>query len=61
MTYGHALAKEPCTLGHEIYNFGTTFIGHHYCILDLCHLRLGEEKIFKEKMHFHQMTCMATP
>ena len=51
--YGHALAQEPCPRGHEIYNFGGPFRGHHYYILSLSNLCLGvEKKIFKEIMHF---------
>ena len=56
--YGHSLAKK----GHEIYNFGRPFLGHHNYILSLSDLCLGvEKKIFKEIMHFHNMTYMATP
>ena len=54
--------KNPCTGGHEIYNFGRPFLDHHYYILSLFDLCLGvEKKIFKEIMHFHYMTYMATP
>ena len=54
--------QNPGPGGHEIYNFGTPFLGHHYYILGLFHLCLGvEKKIFKEIMHFHYMTYMATP
>ena len=54
--------KNPCPGGHEIYNFGGPFRGHHYYILSLSNLCLGvEKKIFKEIMHFHYMTYMATP
>ena len=60
--YGHALAQEPCPGGHEIYNFGRPFLCHHNYILSLSDLCLGvEKKIFKEIMHFHYMTYMATP
>ena len=46
--YGHALAQEPLPGGHEIYNFGRPFHGHHYYILGLSDLCLEvEEKIFK--------------
>ena len=46
--------KNPCPRGHEIYNFGRTFLGHYYYIIiiyifslpDLC-LRV-EKKICKE-------------
>ena len=47
--------------GHEIYNFGRPFLGHHYYTLSLSDLCLGVEKtIVKEIMHFHYMTYMAT-
>ena len=29
------LQKNPYTGGHEICNFGSPFIGHHYCILSV--------------------------
>ena len=46
--------KNPCLGGHEIYNFGRPFLGHHYYILSLFDVCLGEEKkIFKEIMHFY--------
>ena len=51
-----------CPGGHEIYNFGRPFLCHHNYILSLSDLCLGvEKKIFKEIMHFHNMTYMATP
>ena len=54
--------KNPCPGGHEIYNFGRPFFCHHYNTLSLSDLCLGvKEKIFKEIMHFHYMTYMATP
>ena len=54
--------KNPYPGGHEIYNFGRPFCGHHYYILGLSDLCLGVEKmIFKEIMHFYYMTYMATP
>ena len=54
--------KNPCPGGHEIYNFGGPFLGNHYYILSLSNLCLGvEKKIFKEIMHFHYVTYMATP
>ena len=56
MTYGHTLAKNPFPRGHEIYNFGRPFLGHLTCILTLSVLCLGEEKIFKEIVHFHYIT-----
>ena len=33
--YDHALAKNPCPWGHEIYNVGKTFRVHHYYALGL--------------------------
>ena len=57
MTY-----KNPCPGGHEIYNFGEPFLGHHYYTLSSPDLCLGVEKmIFKKKMYFHYITYMATP
>ena len=29
------LHKKPCHGGHEIYNFGRPFLGHHYYTLSL--------------------------
>ena len=52
--------KNPCPGGHEIYNFGRIFLGHHYYTLSLSDLCHGvEEKIFKETKPFHYMTFMA--
>ena len=46
--------KNPCPGGHESYNFGRLFLGHHYFILSVSDLCLGvEKKIFKEIMHFY--------
>ena len=60
--YDHSLTSEPLSRGNEIYNFGRPFLGHHYLILSLSDLLMGEEKkIFKEILHFHYLTCMATP
>ena len=54
--------KYPCPGGHEIYNFGRPFLGHHDYILSFFDICLGvEKKIFKEIMHFHYMTYMAKP
>ena len=54
--------KNPCPRGHEMYNFGRAFLVHHYYIFGLSDLCLRvEKKIFKEIMHFHYMTYMATP
>ena len=54
--------KDPCPRVHEIYNFGRTFLGHHYYILILSDICMGvEKKIFIEIMHVHYMTYMATP
>ena len=41
--------KNPCPGVHEIYNFGRPFLGHHYYILGLSDLFLGEEKIYLKK------------
>ena len=38
--------KNPCSTGHEIYNFGRPFLGHYYYILSLSDLCLGGEKDF---------------
>ena len=36
--------KNPSPGGHEIYNFGTPFLGHHYYILNLSDLCVGVKK-----------------
>ena len=55
--------QNPCPGGHDSYNFGRPFLGHHYYYLlslsDLC--PRVKKKVFKEIMHFHYMTYMATP
>ena len=33
--YGHPIAKGPLSRGHEIFNFGRPFLGHHYYLLIL--------------------------
>ena len=39
--------KNPCPRGHEIYNFGRPFFGHHYYILSLSEqIPEVEKKIF---------------
>ena len=48
--------QNPSLGGHEIYNLGKPFIGHHHYILSLSDPCLGVAKIFKEIMHFHYMT-----
>ena len=49
--------KNPCPGGHEIYNFRTPFLGHHYLILSLSDLCPGvKKKIFKGIMHVQYMT-----
>ena len=62
--YCHAIAHKPLFGGHDIYNFARPIFGH-YCILltsSLFYLCLWiDKKIFKEMMHFHYMTYMATP
>ena len=55
-------SKNPCPGGHESYNSGRPVLGHHHYILSFSDLCLGvKKKIFKEIMHFHYMTYMATP
>ena len=44
--------KNPCPEGHEIYNFGGSFLGHHYYTLNLSVKCLRVEKILKEIMFF---------
>ena len=49
MTYmGTPQHKNPCPGGHEIYNSGRPYLGHHYCINSLFDLCMGVEKILKE-------------
>ena len=46
------LHKNPCPGGHEIYNFGRPFLGHHYYTLSLyglCPRVEKEKKIFFQK------------
>ena len=46
--------RNPCPGGHEIYNFGRPFLGHHNYIHSLSVLCLGvEKKIFKEIHQFY--------
>ena len=51
------MATTPAPRGHEIFNFGRLFLGHHYyCIYilslsDLC--TGGKKKIFKRNNAFH--------
>ena len=57
MTYmATHLHKNPCPGGHEIKNFIRPILCHHYFIF-----MLGVEKVFKEILHFHYTTKMATP
>ena len=51
--YCRALAQEPCTGVHEIYNFGRSIIDHHYYIYSLSDLCLVEEKYY----HKRSITC----
>ena len=54
--------KNPCPGSHKIDNFCRPILCHHQYILSLSFLSLGvKTKIFKEIMHFHYMTYMATP
>ena len=57
--------KNPCHGGHKIYNFGKTFLGHHYlytCI-SLCGPCTGVKKIFKKELHqlYTVYTKITTP
>ena len=63
MTYmSTPLHKDPCPRGHEIYNFDKPFLGHHNFAFSLSVICLRvETKIFKEIMHFHYITYIATP
>ena len=50
-----------CTL-IALTGYNAAFLCHHNYILSLSDPCLGvEKKIFKEIMHFHNMTYMATP
>ena len=43
--------KNPCPGGHESYNFGRPFLGHHHYIYSLSDLCLGvKKKIFTQKI-----------
>ena len=55
MTYMYMATPEhnnPCPRGHEIYNFGGPFHGHHYYILSLSDLCLGVEKKILKRIIF---------
>ena len=41
--------KNPCPGGHESYNFGRPFLGHHYYILSLSDICMRVEKKFLQK------------
>ena len=48
------LLRNPCPGGHEIYDFGRPFLGHHNFIHSFSVLCLGvEKKIFKEIHQFY--------
>ena len=53
--------------GHEIYNFGRPFLGHHYYTLSLSDLYVflppsrKEDFIKKIIIHFHKIIYVATP
>ena len=54
--------RTPANGGHEIYNFGRPFYGNHCYALNLSKSWARvEKKLFKEILHFHFMTYMATP
>ena len=43
----------PCPRGHEIFNLGRPYLGHHFYALNECELCLGvEKKIFKKYINF---------
>ena len=49
------LRKNPCPGGHEIYNFGRPFLGHHYYILNLSDICIGgKKKILRRNNAFSQ-------
>ena len=55
MTYfATHLHKYFCPGVHEIYNFGRTFLGHHYYILSLSEPKI-EKKIFYEIHQFKNL------
>ena len=45
--------RNPCTRGHEIYNFGRGFLAHHYYIFSLSARCTGVKKIFKQIQQFY--------
>ena len=54
--------KNSYLLGHEIYNFGRPILGRQYYIINLSDICPDvKKKTFKEMMHFHCMTYIATP
>ena len=46
--------KNPCHRGHEMYNFGRPFLGHHYYILGFPHGKIG----FTLSQMFQRRTCL---
>ena len=55
--YGHTQHMNPW--GPEIYNFGRPFLDFIFSLFDL---RLGvKKKVFREIMHFDNMTYLTTP
>ena len=62
MTYmATPLHKNPYTGSHEIYNFAKLFLDHLTLLSDCLIYAWEKRKRFKEIMHFHYMTFMATP
>ena len=59
--YGHGLAQEPLSRGHEIYKFGRPFRGHRYYILSFSDLCPKVEKIFREIHQFTLFTRKESP
>ena len=48
------LHKIPFLEGHEIYNYGSAFLGHHYYIISLSDPCTGaEKKIFGDTSILH--------
>ena len=44
--------KNPCPGGHESYNFGRPFLGHHHYIYSLSDLCGSKEEDFYPKNYF---------
>ena len=54
--YGHALYKNPCSGGNDIYNFVRTFLAFYHCVLTLSARCSGvKKKSFNEKYQFYSL------